>query len=237
VASAFRRKSEGAALSDTSNSVWTELLIRRPRLSGSLEGRVRIKGTKNRKERRMKCLTRWTISSLCLLSFVAAVGAAQQQTTRATVRIVKDRPAAPSFGLADASGKLVHLTDFRGKPVVLNLWATDCGGCRAELPTFVEVSQRYKGPGLTVLGVSMDIMYADLKNATEGWARVKPFVAAHGMKYPILLDDGSVEKVFHVTALPATYLIDRAGRIAATYIGVVDSTDLEANIRTILAER
>ena len=57
------------------------------------------------------------------------------------------------------------------------------------------------------------------------------------MKYPILLDDGSVEKAFNVTALPATYLIDRAGRIAATYVGVVDSVDLEANIRTILAER
>ncbi len=83
----------------------------------------------------------------------------------------------------------------------------------------------------------MDIMYEDLKDASEAWARVKPFVAAHGMEYPILLDDGSVEKGFNVTALPATYLIDRAGRIAATYIGVVDSTDLDANIRTILAER
>jgi peroxiredoxin len=185
----------------------------------------------------MKCLSMLTISSLCLLSFVAGVGAARQQTIRATVQVVKDRSAAPAFGLADAAGKVVHLADFRGKPVVLNLWATDCGGCRAELPTFVQVNQRYKSQGLTVLGVSMDIMYEDLKDASEAWARVKPFVAAHGMEYPILLDDGSVEKGFNVTALPATYLIDRAGRIAATYIGVVDSTDLDANIRTILAER
>jgi peroxiredoxin len=185
----------------------------------------------------VKRLTKLTVSSLWLLSFVAAVGATTQQTIRATVRMVKDRSAAPSFGLANASGKVVHLSDFRGKPVVLNLWATECGGCRAELPTFVQVSDKYNGQGLTVLGVSMDIMYEDLKNATEGWARVKPFVAAHGIKYPILLDDGSVEKVFNVTALPATYLIDRVGRIAATYIGVVDSTDLEANLKTILAER
>lgn len=52
-----------------------------------------------------------------------------------------------------------------------------------------------------------------------------------------MLDDGSVEKMFHVTALPATYLIDKTGRIAATYIGVVDPTDLETNIKTLLAER
>jgi hypothetical protein len=71
----------------------------------------------------------------------------------------------------------------------------------------------------------------------EGWARVKPFVAAKGIKYSILLDDGSVEKAFKVTALPATYLIDRAGRLAATYIGVVDPVDLEANIKTIVAEQ
>ena len=185
----------------------------------------------------MKRLTKLTISSLCALSCLAGVRATGQQTTRATVRMVTDRLAAPSFGLANAAGKLVHLSDFRGKPVVLNLWATECGGCRAEFPTFVQMSAKYSGQGLTVLGVSMDILYEDLKNASEGWARVKPFVAAHGIKYPILLDDGSVEKAFKVTALPATYLIDSSGRIAATYVGVVDPTDLEANIRTILAER
>jgi peroxiredoxin len=80
-------------------------------------------------------------------------------------------------------------------------------------------------------------MYEDLKSANEGWARVKPFATEHRLDYPILLDDGSVEKAFNVTALPATYLIDRDGRIAAAYIGVVDASDLEANIKTILAER
>jgi cytochrome c biogenesis protein CcmG/thiol:disulfide interchange protein DsbE len=92
--------------------------------------------------------------------------------------------------------------------------------------------------GLTVVGVSMDISYSDLKSANEGWARVRPFIAAHGMKYQIVLDDGSAEKALNVTALPSTYLVDRSGRIAATYIGaVVDPANLEANIKTLLAER
>ena len=178
-----------------------------------------------------------TMCSVCMLSFVAVAGAAGQQATRARVLRASERLAAPSFRLADTSGKLVQLSDFRGKPVVLNLWATACGGCRTELPTFVQMDRRYKRNGLTVIGVSLDIMYEDLENAAEGWARVKPFVTAKGIRYAVLLDDGSVEKVFNVTALPATYLIDRAGRIAATYIGVVDPIDLEANIKTILSER
>jgi peroxiredoxin len=83
----------------------------------------------------------------------------------------------------------------------------------------------------------MDIMYEGLKSAADGWARVTPFAASHGLTYTILLDDGSVEKGFAVTALPATYLIDRAGRVAATYVGIVDADNLESNVKTILAER
>src|SRR5258706_14343495 len=171
---------------------------------------------------RMRQLTNLAISSVCILSSVAIAGAIGQQAIRARVQGETDRSAAPSFRLANASGRLVKLSDFRGNPVVLNLWATECGGCRAELPAFIQMDRRYRGKGLVVVGVSLDIMYSDLKNSTEGWARVKPFVEAKGMEYPILLDDGSVERVFKVTALPATYLIDRAGRIAATYVGVVD---------------
>ena len=120
--------------------------------------------------------------------------------------------------------------------MVLNLWATDCGGCKIELPSFVALSRRYKGRA-TVVGVSLDIMYEDLKSAAEGWARVKPFAASHGLTYPILLDDGSAEKAFKVTALPATYLIDRSGRVAATYIGIVDAADLQSNVDRLLTER
>lgn len=177
------------------------------------------------------------ICFICILLSVTVAGATVQQAIRARVQSETDRPAVPSIRLANASGKLVNLSDFRGKPVVLNLWATECGGCRAELPVFMQMDQRYRGRGLAVVGVSLDIMYSDLKNSIEGWTRVNPFVKTKGIKYPILLDDGSVEKIFKVTALPATYLIDRAGRIAATYNGVVDSSDLEANIKIILSER
>ena len=95
----------------------------------------------------------------------------------------------------------------------------------------------YEPKGLAMVGISMDIVYDGLKGgAREAWANVKPFVAQQGLKYPIVLDDGSAERAFKVTALPATYLLDRSGRIAATYIGVVNAADLETNIKILLSE-
>jgi peroxiredoxin len=168
----------------------------------------------------------------CWAAFLTA-----QEPVRSALLAQGERAVASSFRLRDAGGRTVRSLDFRGKPVVLNFWATECGGCTLELPTFVSLGHAYKSDGLTVLGVSMDIMYSDLKGAAAGWAQVKPFLRTRRLDYPIVLDDGSAEKAFNVTAIPATYLIDRAGRIAATYVGVVDPKDLESNVKSLLAER
>jgi thiol-disulfide isomerase/thioredoxin len=176
------------------------------------------------------------VSSVVVAGLAVSARGVQQKTVQATIQSGSDRVPAPAIALSDAAGKVHRLSDYRGKPLVVNLWATDCGGCKAELPEFVQISEKFKGR-VTVVGVSLDIMYEDLKSAAEGWARVKPFAASHGLTYPILLDDGSAEKAFKVTAMPATYLIDRAGRVAASYIGIVDADNLATNISTLLAER
>jgi peroxiredoxin len=162
---------------------------------------------------------------------------ADQQPVQAALQPSEARQAAPFFQLRDVSGKTVALSEFTGKAVVLNLWATECAGCRAELPTFVELHDAYKNRALTVIGVSMDVMYEDLKTTAEAWARVTPFARAHGLAYTILVDDGAVEKAYKVTAMPATYLIDKRGRIAATYIGIVDSADIKGKVKTLIADR
>ena len=77
----------------------------------------------------------------------------------------------------------------------------------------------------------------DLKGPAEAWSLVNPFVEAHKVDYPILMGDGGITKRYSVNALPVTYLIDRRGLIAATYAGVVDRANIEANIKTLLAER
>ncbi|HEY3886515.1 MAG TPA: TlpA disulfide reductase family protein [Vicinamibacterales bacterium] len=170
-----------------------------------------------------------------LLALLCSLGPAATQTrVRATLSAASERLPAPAFQLRDAAGKPIALSQFRGRPVVVNLWATECGGCRLELPSFVALHRAVTGAA--VIGVSMDVMCDGLQNAAEGWAKVRSFAASHQLRYTILMDDGSVEKAYHVTAMPATYLIDRRGRIAARYVGVVDEANLNANVRKLLSE-
>jgi len=76
-----------------------------------------------------------------------------------------------------------------------------------------------------------------LKGPAEAWSLVNPFVKASKIDYPILMGDDGITKRYSVNALPVTYLIDRRGRIAAKYVGVVDRANIEANIKALLAER
>ena len=186
-------------------------------------------------EEQMRLLVIGGLASLLLCTAVA--DGRIQRDVKAPLIDAGLRPSAPSFRLSDGKGTTIELSKFRGRPVVLNLWATECGGCRAELPTFVELRRNYNAHDLEVIGVSMEVMYESLKTATEGWARVRPFVQSHGLQYTIVMDDGSVEKNYHVTAMPSTYVIDKRGRVAATYVGVVDAADLMANVKAVVAER
>jgi peroxiredoxin len=172
------------------------------------------------------------------LALVMAAGtAASQQNVHATIVAQASRAAAPAFGLADSSGKSVQLSDYRGKVVLLNFWATECGGCKLEIPWFIELETAHKSDSFTVLGVSMDTSYEKLTNSDEAWSRVRPFVADHKMNYPIVMGDSSLLGSYELRFLPATFLIDKQGRIAATYSGVVDKADVSSNIDKLLAEQ
>lgn len=183
----------------------------------------------------MKLLNVAVLASLLIGAMVTDY--ASQKDVKATLTDARARPLAPSFQLNDATGAPIKLSAFRGRPVVLNLWATECGGCKAELPTFVDLRRRYNEHDLAVIAVSMDVMYEGLKATAEAWGRVRPFVQSHGLRYTILVDDGSVEKDYHVTAMPSTFVIDKRGRVAATYVGVVDSADLLGNVKAVVGER
>jgi peroxiredoxin len=164
------------------------------------------------------------------------VGAAEQKTVRAVLQRPAERKMAPAFRLSSASGKIAGPSNYRGKVVLLDFWATECGGCKAEIPYFMEFEDTYKSKGLAVVGVSLDIMYENLKDADEGWSRVKPFVRDHKVNYPILMGDDPVSKLYDIQAMPATWLIDKRGRVAAIYVGIVDKNDVESNIKTLLRE-
>lgn len=169
-----------------------------------------------------------------LLATVSMMHAAEVRTSLQSKR---SRKSAPQFVLLDRAGKSVALSSFAGKPLLLDLWATKCGGCIKEIPSFIELNHIYSHKGLAVVGVSMDILYEDLKGPDEAWTLVNPFVQAQKVDYPILMGDDGITKNYSVNALPVTYLIDKRGRIAATYIGVVHRANVEKNISLLLAER
>ncbi len=170
------------------------------------------------------------------LSCAVSVTCVTAATVQAALKTPSSRTEAPSFSLADASGRTGQLTNYRGKVVVLNFWATDCGGCRLEIPWLVDIDQTFKNKSVAVIGISMDISYEDLKNAAEAWAKVKPFAEAHQITYPILMGDEAVTKRYDIQALPVTYLIDSRGRIAATYVGLIDKENVKANVSTLMGE-
>jgi thiol-disulfide isomerase/thioredoxin len=136
---------------------------------------------------------------------------------RAAVKSEKDRKVAPDFALKDANGATVKLSDYKGKVVLLDFWATWCGPCKIEIPWFIEFEQSYKDKGFSVVGVSMD---------EDGWNVVKPYIDARKVNYRILLGTEQVGQLYGgVDSLPTTYLIDRSGKIAAVHIGLETGKD------------
>ena len=120
---------------------------------------------------------------------------------------------APDFVLKEpGTGKLVKLSDFRGKPVVLNFWATWCSPCRQEMPEFQETHERRGATDVTFLGV----------NFRESDDAVLFFQKQLGLTFPVVLDrQGSVAQHYGVDGFPATFFIDRDGIVRAKNLGPV----------------
>ncbi len=180
------------------------------------------------------------MTTVCLMALGLVSGGFATAGTKgvtAIIQPVQQRTLAPDFALKDAVGKTVRLSDYRGRVVLLDFWATTCGGCVEEIPWFIQLTKRSAAKGLATVGVSEDIAYENLKGADEAWTLVKRFVRERKIPYTVLMGDQQVTSTYEIKALPLTYLIDGRGRIAARYEGVVDRADIETNLHTLLAER
>jgi peroxiredoxin len=147
-----------------------------------------------------------------------------------------DRKPAPAIQLTSDTGQAKRLSDYRGKVVLLNFWASDCGGCVMELPSIIDIQAVDKNKNFTVIGISMDIPYEELKSDQQAWDKVKPFMAKSKINYPILMGNETTFKTFGLNALPDTLLVDKRGNIAAVYAGIISKENAEANINKLLAE-
>lgn len=132
-----------------------------------------------------------------------------------------------AVALADPRGEIRSLSEWHGKPLIVNFWATWCAPCREEIPHLNAAFDRYESRGLAVLGIALD--------SPE---KVRPFAAEFKMGYPILIDEQGMELSQRMgnrmRVLPFTAFVDRSGRIASTKIGLLTAAEIDAQARRLL---
>ena len=123
---------------------------------------------------------------------------------------VAPQASAPDFTLRTLNGPNLRLAEQRGRVVMVNFWATWCGPCRQEMPQLDRLYQKYKSSGFVLLGVNVD---EDARKATDVAAKL-------GVTFPVLLDtEKSVSKLYDVSTMPSTMLIDRDGKVRYVHRG------------------
>jgi thiol-disulfide isomerase/thioredoxin len=136
------------------------------------------------------------------------------------------KPANFDFSLKDLDGKSVALSSYKGKVVLLNFWATWCGPCKAEIPGFVELQEKYKDD-LVIVGFSVD----------DPADKAKAFAAEYKMNYPILLGEGreDVQDAYGpIWGIPASFLISKDGKVCRKHLGIAPKSVFEKEIVALM---
>jgi peroxiredoxin len=139
-----------------------------------------------------------------------------------------ERTSAPNFSLNDLEGKRLQLSDYRGKVVLLDYWATWCAPCKIEVPHLVALQKKYGAQRLQIIGISMD----------DDAAPVKTFAREFAINYPIVLGNAELAQSYGgVLGLPVAFLIDRDGRIVKRLDGDVMLQSLESEVAELIKEK
>ena len=121
---------------------------------------------------------------------------------------------APDFTLPGLDGQMVSLADYRGKVVLLNIWATWCPPCLEEMPSMEKLYQELKGEGFEILAVSID------ESGAQG---VLAFMKKHKLSFPVLTDSkGTIKNLYRTTGVPESFIIDKDGVLVEKVIGPRD---------------
>ena len=142
---------------------------------------------------------------------------------------VTPQSLAPDFTLRSGEGRNLRLQEQRGRVVMINFWATWCGPCRQEMPHLSRLHDKYKGAGFVLLGVNID----------DDPANAAALAAKLGVSFPVLYDtDKRVSKLYDLSTMPSTVLIDRDGKVRTVHRGYVSGTEAtyEQQIRELLKD-
>ena len=134
---------------------------------------------------------------------------------------------APEFTLPDQDGNNVSLSIYKGKVVLLNFWATWCGPCKAEIPGFVRLQEKYRDKGLVIVGYSVD----------DTAEKAKAYAAEYKMNYPILLGEGKEDlqdAYGPIWGLPSSFIISKDGKVCRKHIGIAPEAVFEKELVALM---
>ncbi|MCK5696648.1 MAG: TlpA family protein disulfide reductase [Gammaproteobacteria bacterium] len=136
------------------------------------------------------------------------------------------QPSAPTTHFIDIQGQAFTLEQLKGKPVIINFWATECPGCVKEIPFLVELYKKYAPQNLVIIGVAMGY---------DPESQVREMVQQKKMNYPIVLDsDDHLVKAFGINVTPTTLFISKDGKIIKRKLGEMSHTELETIIQQLI---
>lgn len=158
----------------------------------------------------------WTLFSILVLVFglgwMVFTPPESGAVTGGKIPAPREGFLAPDFVLQDMQGETIRLSELQGQPVLLNLWASWCPPCQAEMPAMQKVHEEYADEGFVILAVNTT--FQDDRTSAEN------FVTSRGLTFPILFDlDGSVSQRYQVRSMPTSFFIDREGTIRRMVIG------------------
>lgn len=139
--------------------------------------------------------------------------------------ITKGESIAPDFSLADANGGNIKLSDYKGKVVIIDFWATWCPPCRKGIPDLIDIKKQY-GDEVIIIGISVD---------DDSKGDVMPFIQKMGINYPIVYSTPEVVQAYGgIDGIPTSFVIDKGGKIVDTHIGLVPKEDFTSVIDKLL---
>ncbi len=180
----------------------------------------------------MQKKTLFVVLFIALAALLACLGACRKDSDANAQKAGAN--AAPAFILKSVDGKDVSLSDYAGKVIILDFWATWCPPCRREIPHFIELQKDYGNEGLQVIGISTDDDFA---------AVVPSFIADNDVNYPILQASEQTYNAYQQLinpdergGIPFTFVIDTKGQIVARFVGYRDKNIFEEAIKPLLKD-